>query len=268
MIPKVIHYCWFGGATKSAFIKKCMQTWKEKLPDYEWKEWNENTFDVNSVPFVREAYKAKKWAFVADYVRLYALYTEGGIYMDSDVKVLKSLDEFLKYDFFSSHEKHPSFYTKEEQEKIDKKTLTLKDTNNIVNGFCILSALMGSIAYHPYLKDCLSFYNSLSFNIKDNNIKDYIIGKLITKFIFKYGYKYKDENQFLENNIAIFKSNYFVGNTIYLDNNAYAIHLCNGSWLDNTNTFNYKLRNNYPYIYPCYSLILQITRKIKRIINI
>lgn len=78
-----------------------MQTWQKKMPDYELKEWNESNFDINnSIPFVKEAYKAKKWAFVTDYVRLYALYTEGGIYMDTDVKVLKPFDEFLKYNFF------------------------------------------------------------------------------------------------------------------------------------------------------------------------
>lgn len=71
MIPKIIHYCWFGGAPKSAFVKKCMQTWQKKMPDYELKEWNESNFDINnSIPFVKEAYKAKKWAFVTDYGKL------------------------------------------------------------------------------------------------------------------------------------------------------------------------------------------------------
>lgn len=109
MIPKVIHYCWFGGKEFSPFVKKCMHTWRKKMPDYELRLWDAHSFDFDSVPFVREAYQAQKWAFVADYVRLYALYTEGGIYMDTDVKVMKSFTPFLKYDFFTSHEVHPFF---------------------------------------------------------------------------------------------------------------------------------------------------------------
>lgn len=98
-IPKIIHYCWFSGEEMSPFIKKCMKTWEEKLPDYKLRLWDANSFDFDSVPFVRDAYKAKKWAFVTDYIRFYALYTEGGIYMDTDVKVMRNFDEFLKYNF-------------------------------------------------------------------------------------------------------------------------------------------------------------------------
>ncbi|MDR2406553.1 MAG: mannosyltransferase, partial [Bacteroidales bacterium] len=110
MIPKTIHYCWFSGEEMSPFIRQCMATWKKHLPDYKWRLWDANSFDFSAVPFTAEAYKVKKWAFAADYVRLYALYTEGGIYMDTDVKVMKSFDEFLKYDFFTSHEYHPYIY--------------------------------------------------------------------------------------------------------------------------------------------------------------
>ena len=91
MIPKTIHYIWLGKGEKSELIKKCMASW-EKL-GYEIKEWNENNFDINYNEFTKEAYEKKKWAFVSDVIRLYALYTEGGIYMDTDVEVFKNLDE-------------------------------------------------------------------------------------------------------------------------------------------------------------------------------
>lgn len=105
MIPKVIHYCWFGGNPLPKLAKKCIKSWKKYCKDYEIIEWNEKNFDIDSAPlYVRQAYEAKKWAFVTDYVRLYAITTCGGIYMDTDVEVVKSLDPFLKHHAFSGFE--------------------------------------------------------------------------------------------------------------------------------------------------------------------
>lgn len=94
MIPKIIHYCWFGKGKKNRLIKRCIRSWKKRMPDYEIICWNEDNFDYTSVPFVKEAYEQKKWAFVADYVRLYALFHYGGIYLDTDSEVYKSFDFF------------------------------------------------------------------------------------------------------------------------------------------------------------------------------
>ena len=94
-IPKKIHYCWFGRGQMPELAIKCLASWKKNLPDYEVIEWNEDNFDINSNRYVKEAYESKKYAFVTDYVRLYVLYNHGGIYMDTDVEVLKPLDVFL-----------------------------------------------------------------------------------------------------------------------------------------------------------------------------
>ena len=104
MIPKKIYYCWFGGKPLPKLAKKCIKSWKKFLPDYEIIECNENNFDLNCCDYVREAYDNKKYAFVTDYVRLYMLYKEGGIYMDTDVEVLKNLDCFLNEKAFSGFE--------------------------------------------------------------------------------------------------------------------------------------------------------------------
>lgn len=104
MIPKVIHYCWFGRGKKSAKFQKCLDSWNKFLPEYKLKEWNEDNFDVNSVPYVKEAYECRKWAHVTDYVRVFALYNEGGVYMDCDVEVLKPLDRFLGDVAFTGYE--------------------------------------------------------------------------------------------------------------------------------------------------------------------
>ena len=104
MIPKIIHYCWFGRGKMPDLALKCIESWKKYCPDYEIIEWNEDNFDINCNSYVKEAYENKKYAFVSDYVRLYAMFTQGGIYMDTDVEVVKSLDEFLGHQGFSGFE--------------------------------------------------------------------------------------------------------------------------------------------------------------------
>ena len=104
MIPKTIHYCWFGRGPTPELALKCIESWHKFMPDWEYKLWNEDNFDVNSVPYVKEAYEARKFAFVTDYVRLYALCTEGGVYMDTDVEVLKPYDDLLHLPAFTGYE--------------------------------------------------------------------------------------------------------------------------------------------------------------------
>lgn len=104
MIPKKIHYCWFGRGKLPPLVKKCIASWKKYCPDYEIIEWNEDNFDIKANAYVKEAYENRKYAFVTDYVRLYVMYTYGGIYMDTDVEVLRPLDEFLSNRAFSGFE--------------------------------------------------------------------------------------------------------------------------------------------------------------------
>lgn len=99
-IPKTIHYCWFGRSEKPDIVKRCIKSWRRILKDYEIKEWNEDSFDINSNNFVRQAYENKKYAFVSDYVRVYALYNYGGIYLDTDVEVIQNFDKYLEDDSF------------------------------------------------------------------------------------------------------------------------------------------------------------------------
>ncbi len=104
MIPKIIHYCWFGGAPKPDDVQRNILSWKKYCPDYEIKEWNESNFDINENNYCREAYEAKKWAFVSDYARLKVLYEEGGFYMDTDVEMVKSIDPLRIYDAVCGYE--------------------------------------------------------------------------------------------------------------------------------------------------------------------
>ena len=104
-IPTIIHYCWFGHNPLPEFSRQCLKSWRKKCPDYEIREWNEENFDLESCPlYVRQAYSAGKWAFVTDYVRLYVVYKYGGIYLDTDIELLKSFDSLLSYEAFFGFE--------------------------------------------------------------------------------------------------------------------------------------------------------------------
>jgi mannosyltransferase OCH1-like enzyme len=271
MIPKIIHYCWFGENPKSLFIENCISSWKKHLPEYQIRCWSENDFDLDSVRFVREAYQAKKWAFVADYIRFYALFTEGGIYMDTDVKVLRSFDEsWFYYDFFSANEYHPGLFDVEGMKKLNENYLPHNLEENI-DGFAVLSAIMGSEAKHPFLKDCIDVYEKINFINSDNSIdiSKVIIGEIISKVAINYGYVYQDKKQVLKENMLILPSNVLVGNAVHLDDDSYAIHLINGSWLEKKGyeKFMHNIRNNYPKIFPLFYVFNKIRRKVLVIVK-
>ena len=99
-IPKIIHYCWFGGGTISPENRKCMESWEKYCPDYKIIEWNEQNFDISKNRYVQQAYEAKKYAFVSDYARLAVVYEHGGIYLDTDVELVRPLDELLEHKGF------------------------------------------------------------------------------------------------------------------------------------------------------------------------
>lgn len=104
MIPKVIHYCWFGGNEKDELVTKCIESWKKFCPDCEIIEWNESNFDVDINDYVNEAYSEKRWAFVSDFARLWIVYNYGGIYLDTDVEIIKNIDSVFNNDCFFCYE--------------------------------------------------------------------------------------------------------------------------------------------------------------------
>ncbi len=108
MIPKVIHYCWFGRNPLPSLAIKCIESWRKYLPDYEIKEWNEDNFDVNIIPYTQEAYQVGKYAFVSDYARFWILYKYGGLYFDTDVEVIKPMDDIIARGPFMGCEKDVS----------------------------------------------------------------------------------------------------------------------------------------------------------------
>ena len=230
IIPKKIHYCWLSGEPLPKDIQKCMQTWRNKMPDYELVLWDRNRFDINSVDFVREACEVKKWAFAADYIRAYALYTEGGIYLDSDVIVRKPFDDFLKYDFFTAIEYSPNIVRKHNYKKLLQTDGTPKDdTNMAIPGIALQAAIMGSQKGHPYLKDILNWYKMHHFT--EGNYNKKIIAPNVYAYIAqKYGFVYRNELQKLSNNMLIFPADVFAPNTSEVTENSYAVHCGKDSW--------------------------------------
>ncbi|EOU1560126.1 glycosyl transferase [Clostridium perfringens] len=209
MINKKIHYCWFGKNEKSKEIKEYIDSWKLYLSDYEIKEWNEENFDIESNEYVKQAYNEKKWAFVTDYVRLYALYTEGGIYMDTDVEVIKNLDIFLNNKAFSGFE----------------------DNNYIPTG------IMGAEKGNSWIKILLDYYEDKSFYNKDGSLNLTTNVITITNISKKLGLNLNGEQQTFFDGVVMYPKDFFapkshLTNKINITSNTYCIHHFNGSWLN------------------------------------
>lgn len=208
-----------------------MDSWKKVLPDYELVHWNADRFDIDSVPFVREAYDLKQWAFAADYIRLYALYNEGGVYLDSDVIMKKPFDEFLNEDFFSAVEYHPAVVEAKDTLSMLNPDGSSKDVNQIKPGIGIQAAILGSVAGHPFLKDSMDYYHEKHFSLGNGELFNKAIAPDILAYIASnYGFRFVDERQRLDNGMLILESQLLAGGMSESTRDSYAIHLSNGSW--------------------------------------
>lgn len=231
MIPKKIHYCWFGGKPLPEKMKEFIESWKKYCPDYEIIRWDENNYNIKeSIPFVQQAYACKKFAFVSDYVRLEIMYREGGIYMDTDIELIKPLDNFLNHRFFTSVE-----YIEDNVRLLNVNSRlnsdgSKKNPNDIIIGIGIMSAFWGVEPHHPYMLDCINFYKDKTFILPDGSYYDKVILTVIMALCAeKYGFKYKAGPQKLEKGIYLYPDEYFT----YIGNkteNSIALHVAYNSW--------------------------------------
>ena len=200
------------------------------MPDYEIKRWSVKNFDVNAVPYVREAFEARKWAFAADYIRMYALYTEGGIYLDSDVKILKPFDDFLDNSFFSSMEYHPTQVEKDgSAQYIDQDGHRIAD--KFISGIQIQAAVMGAEKGCPFVGEVLDWYQDKHFVREDGTLATDVLSPYIyARIAEKHGFVYKDIDQQLDGRMRIYPSEIFAGNKHEVTPRSYAIHYCAHSW--------------------------------------
>lgn len=210
MIPRIIHYCWFGRGGMPELAKKCIASWHKHMPDYEYKLWNEDNFDVSVVPYTMEAYAARKFAFVTDYVRLWALYTEGGVYMDTDVEVLKPLDDLL----------HLSAFTGYEGSK----------TQPPVTG------LMASASGGEWVKEQLESYTETHF-LKEDGSFDLTTNTIRISSIMRNNGFVQDGQYHVYKDLHVFPTDYFcprqTTGEFLLTENTYCDHHFMGTWNDN-----------------------------------
>lgn len=241
MIPKKIHYCWFGGNPLPKSALKCINSWKKFFPDYEIIEWNTDNYDVNKAVYTKQAYQAKKYAFVSDYARFDILYNEGGIYFDTDVEVIKPFDDILKNGAFMGCE-------------ID---------GDLINPGLGIGAEKGMDFY----KKILDYYNKIEFLNKDGSINTETIVLKTTRLLKEQGLKSIFGIQKIDG-ITIYPKEYFNplnSNTGELNKteNTHSIHWYSMTWLSNAEKIRLHLARPFHRFFgdKCFA-------KIKQILNI
>lgn len=213
MIPKTIHYCWLSNDPFPEVIRQCIASWHKYLPDYQIKLWNIDSLDYNTIPFTRDALANKKWAFVSDYVRLYALYHEGGIYLDSDVRVFGKLDALLNNEFFTGLEMRDKEHTQIYME----------------------AAIMGATPGHPFVKECLDIYDKRSF-VQGDGLLDLtpiptILSEVLEK---KYDWKREDKTQHLADGITVYATDTIANTNCKRKHSVKLYHFNSRSWQPQT----------------------------------
>ena len=219
MIPKIIHYCWFGRGQMPELALKCIESWHKCMPDWEYKLWNEDNFDVNSVPYVKEAYEARKYAFVTDYVRLYALYTEGGVYMDTDVEALKSYEDLLSLTAFTGYEG-------------SKKLPPVTGT-------------MASEAGGLWVKEQLDQYDGLHF-VREDGTLDMTTNTIRISEVMRKGGFIQDGKYHVYKDMHVFPTEYFcprqTTGEVLINENTYCDHHFMGTWDEEKSKKSFLLR--------------------------
>lgn len=214
-MKKIIHYCWFGHNPLPKLALRCIESWKKYLPDYEIKEWNEDNFDVNIVPYTQEAYAAKKYAFVSDYARFWILYNYGGLYFDTDVEVIRPLDDIITRGPFMGFE-----------------------NEIIINNVPFLTVApglgLGVDSGSNLYKEVLDLYSSLHFVNKDGSLNLKTVVCYMTDLLYKHGLKNEMKIQEIDG-IYIYPVDYFCpisvkDGKLRITNNTRSIHHYSQSW--------------------------------------
>lgn len=207
MIPKIIHYCWFGGQSKPKLAQKCLKSWEKFCPDYKIQEWNEENFDISQAPaYVRQAYDAGRWAFVTDYVRLKALVEQGGVYMDTDVEVIRPLDPYLHHRAFAGFE----------------------------NPQRVQTGLLACEPGFPLFQEFLAHYDTASFLKEDGTVDTTTNVEVLTRLCQRHGLQMNGRYQQVEG-LALYPTEVFCpvdydSKKLRKTRKTAVIHWFSGSW--------------------------------------
>lgn len=219
MIPKIIHYCWFGGNPLPEMAIKCIESWKKFLPDYEIKQWDESNFDVNMIPYTAEAYRAKKYAFVSDFARFWILYNYGGLYFDTDVQLIKGIDDIVERGPFMGCERD-----------VDENAGEAAELPSVAPGL--------GLAANPGLglySELLALYKGLHFINPNGSYNQKTIVAYTTEVLCKHGLKNIPGIQECAG-VWIYPKEYFcpldfITKELNITDNTRSIHLYSASWI-------------------------------------
>lgn len=240
MIPKIIHYCWFGGNPLPPLAVKCIDSWKKFLPEYEIIEWNEENFPLEEYIFAKQALESRKFAFVSDVSRLHALKEMGGVYMDTDVEVLKPLDDFLHLPAFSGFE----------------------------NDDYVPTGIMASEKNSVWASELLAYYDNRPFINEDGSFDMRANTMVITEMMLKKGFKMTNTFQEIAGYVTFYPNDYFCPKSyktgkIELTKNSYCIHHFAKSWIPKRKKWRNELKMKAMNVFG-YENIQKIISLIKR----
>lgn len=224
-IPKIINYCWFSGNPIPMQLKKCIDTWREKCPEYDIVRWDESNFDVSKYKYTKEAYYARKWGYIPDIVRLEILYEVGGFYFDTDVEIIKNIDELRYQSAFCGRERA---------------------------GHINFGGGSGSVPHNKIIKEILDFRKDIPFDMGNGKYNLEASGYYETEPLVKYGLVIEDINQKLDG-INVYSSDFFspynyINGENIRNSNTFSIHHFNGSWIDTGDRLRKETRDKYSEI--------------------
>lgn len=251
MIPKIIHYCWFGGNPLPELAVKCIESWKKYCPDYEIKRWDESNFDLKCCDYVKEAYQAKKWAFVSDYVRFKVLYDEGGLYFDTDVELIKPIDDILARGPFMGVEVGQPF-NERLQAKIDAVMPDIDEDTHMegddITSDCRTAAPGLGLAANPGLglaaapglalyRKILDYYEKAHFIMPDGSLNQFTVVMYTTEYLKRYGLQQPVTSVQKVAGVYVYPADYFCPmdyetGEIILTENTRSIHHYMASWFN------------------------------------
>lgn len=255
MIPKIIHYCWFGGNPLPASAQKCIASWRKYFPDYEIWEWNEDNFDVNIIPYTREAYSVKKYAFVSDYVRFWTLYRYGGLYFDTDVEVIRPMDDIVECGAFMGIEVAP------------QPGATVLE---VVPGFGLGCNPGLGLGCNPGLglyQSVLERYEKLHFLLDDGSFNSFAVVRITTEALMNEGLKPVNEIQKVAD-IWVYPQDYFnplddATGRLNITKNTRSIHWYSKTWMSGSSVWKTRFTRLFHRWFgvDCFVRIKKIIRK-------
>lgn len=249
MIPKIIHYCWFGGNPLPEYAKKCINSWKKYCQGYEIKEWNESNFNIECCEYVKQAYAKKKWAFVSDYARFWILYNYGGLYFDTDVELIKSIDSLVEFGPFMGYEAY-----------CDIEYLN-PNHEFLINPGLGLGATKGMLLY----KEIIDYYNKQKFLFDDGTVNTNTVVERIS-FLLKNKGVMLDGKLTKIDSLTIYPEDYFCplnysNGKMNITENTVSIHHYETSWQSRKDKFKMCVKRKLPS--KMVSFIMKMKSKLK-----